>query len=261
MEEIDDQIQDDWNGPEYQRAEEIDPHGLLAGLNKLELFADDTNMQLQAFSLSVIDEFATKLEYEVLAKLFEQETTPIQEASFLLAQSQMWIFAAYELMRTWRQRAKNVIKWSDNGGLKLKIEAFEKSVGYEHFGRKQRADQLRQVLDDPSIVDRIRSDLKLTHVPFARLEAIRVSLAKHEVRGKNNSAAFMPGYGRINQWCGSLDFELENGAYSMGYISRRNIADSIRALATADEPPTDEVLAEFDAYMRGPVDDTPLERT
>lgn len=254
MEENEYQIEDEWNGPEYQRAEDIDPHELLAGLNRLELFAGDANLQMQAFNLSVIDEFATKLEYKLVAKLFAQESTPLPEASFLLAQSQMWIFAAYELMRTWRQNAKNVIKWSDNGGLKPKIEAFEKSVGYEHLGRKRRAKQLKRVLEDPTIVDRIKSDLRLTHIPFARLEAIRVSIAKHEVRGKNNSVALMPGYGRINQWCGSLDFELENGAYSMGYISRRDIADSIRGLATADEPPTVEVLEEFDAYMRGPVD-------
>ena len=50
MGEIDDQHQGDWIGPEYQRAEEIDPLELLTGLNKLELFADDTNMQMQAFS-------------------------------------------------------------------------------------------------------------------------------------------------------------------------------------------------------------------
>src|SRR5258707_6552534 len=109
MDEFDDQIEDEWNGPEYQRAEDIDPAELLAGLNRLELFADDANLHMQAFNLSVIDEFATKLEYELVAKLFEQESTPLPEASFLLAQSQMWIFAAYELTRTWRQNAKNVI--------------------------------------------------------------------------------------------------------------------------------------------------------
>lgn len=62
----------------------------------------------------------------------------------------------------------------------------------------------------------------------------------------------MPNYGRINRWCGSLDFGLENGAYSMGYINRRDIADEIRALATVNTPPTDEMIASFDACMRSP---------
>ncbi|WP_277047844.1 hypothetical protein [Caballeronia mineralivorans] len=254
MGEMNDQIEEDWDGPHYRRPEEIDPAGLRSGLSRLELFSDDAYLQMQAFNLSVVDEFATKLEYEVLAKLIEQEATPLPEATFLLAQSQMWIFAAYELVRTWQQRAKNVVKWFENGGLELKIEALEKDVGYHHFGRIQRADELRRVSAEPAIVDKIKSDLKLVHIPFARLEAIRISIAKHEVQGRRNSVALRPGYGRINQWCGSLDFELENGAYSMGYISRRDVADELRALASRNEPPADDVLAEFDAYMRGPVD-------
>ncbi|TDG04016.1 hypothetical protein E1N52_32135 [Paraburkholderia guartelaensis] len=87
--------------------------------------------------------------------------------------------------------------------------------------------------------------------PLTRLEWVRVSLAKHEVSGNPKQAALMPGYARINNWCGSLDFELENGKYSMGYINRRDIADSIRKLDFTAEPPTDEEIAEFDAYMEG----------
>lgn len=88
---------------------------------------------------------------------------------------------------------------------------------------------------------------------FARLEALRVSIAKHEVRGHRNSVALRPGYGRINRWCGSLDYELENGSYSMGYISRRDIADEIMALASTPSP-TDKRIEEFKIYMRGPAE-------
>jgi hypothetical protein len=35
-----------------------------------------------------------------------------------------------------------------------------------------------------------------------------------------DSVALMPTQGPINSWCGSLDFELENGRYTMGFISR-----------------------------------------
>lgn len=245
---VDDNPED---GPRYRRPDEIDPREMGVALDRLALFGDDHFLTMQAFNLGVVDEFATRLEYELLGKLFELEVTPVPEATFLLAQSQMWIFAAYELMRTWRARVQAIAKWHTNGGLELKIKALEKDMGYQHFAREQRADQLRRVLADPSIVDTIKKHLALTHVQFARLSAIRVSIAKHEVKGRDNSVALSPGYGRINQWCGSLDFELENEVYSMGYISRRDIADGIRAIDTTAEPPTPTELKEFDAYMRG----------
>jgi len=235
----------------YRQLAEIDFSALRDVLGRLELFGDDLFLRQQAFSLSAVDQFITGLEYDVLRKLNEEEHTPVPEALFLSAQSQMWIFAVYEMIRTWRQRAKNIIKWSENGGLELKRQALEKEIGYQHFGRKMRAEQIKRVLADPSIIDRIRADLRSIHIPFSRIEAIRISIAKHEVGGHPNSVALRPGYGRINQWCGSLDYEFENGVYSMGYISRRDIADELRALAS-NPPPTDEELKEFDTFMRGP---------
>ena len=112
--------------------------------------------------------------------------------------------------------------------------------------------QIKKVMADPSIIERIRDDLKRTHMLFAKITAVHVSIAKHEVEGQKDSVALWPGYGRINQWCGSLDYELENGAYCMGYMSCCDIAEGIRALLSHEKPPTDEVIAEFDAYMRGP---------
>jgi len=235
----------------YRQLGEIDFSALREALSRLELFGDDLFLRQQAFNISTVDQFITGLEYDVLRKLNEQERTPVPEALFLSAQSQMWIFAVYEMMRTWRQRAKNVIKWSENGGLESKLRALEKEIGYLHVGRKIRAEQIKRVLADSSIIDRVRVDLRSVHIPFARIEAIRISIAKHEVGGHKNSVALRPGYGRINQWCGSLDYELENGAYSMGYISRRDIADELRALAS-NSPPTDDELREFDTFMRGP---------
>jgi hypothetical protein len=192
------------------------------------------------------------LEYDLLRKRFDEEATPMPEAAFLSAQSQMWIFAAYELLRTWRQRANDMIKWFDNGGLEMKLREYEKPLGYTHFGREYRAAQIRRVLADSTIIDKIKADLRRTYMLFAQLEAIRVSIAKHEVRGRAKSVALMPGYGFINRYCGSLDYELENGAYSTGNISRRNIADGIRAIATDSAIPTAEDIESFDKFMRGP---------
>ncbi len=249
--EDDEDIKRDRDGPEYRRAEEIGLSELRDALGRLQLFGDDPYLRMQAFNLALVDQTLTRLEYEVLEKLNAEERTPIPETAHLSALSQMWIFATYELMRTWRQRAQNMIKWAENGGLEAKLKEFEKDLGYQHFGRQFRAQQIKRVLADASIVGKIKDDLRRTHILFAQMAAVRISLAKHEVKGRPNSVALMPGYGRINRWCGSLDFEMENGVGSMGYLSRRDIAEGIRAFPTTD-PPSDETIKEFDAFMRGP---------
>jgi hypothetical protein len=195
-----------------------------------------------------------KLEVELLRKQFREERTPIPEATFVSAQSQMWIFAAYELMRTWRQRAKDMIKWADNGGLEAKLAYLKRKIPYVHVGREWRAAQIEQVLANTSLLNAIRDDLRRTHIPFSRLEAIRISIAKHEIRGRPKSVPQMPTHGRINRWCGSIDFELEHEGVVLGTISRRDIADELRSLP-GPELPTDDEIREFDEFMRGPTAD------
>lgn len=239
------------DNPRYESLESIDRMGIFRSLTKLHLLSDDMYLRSQAQNLGIVDHFITDLEYRVLRELHEMERTP-PSTYFLSAQSQMWIFAAYELLRTWRQRAKEMVKWSDNKGLEQKLAALKgKKDGYMHFGRETRIRQIENVLGDPGVVPQIKSQLLHLHIPFARLEYVRVSIAKHEVSGKEKSAAIMPGYGRINLWCGALDYELENGHYSMGYISRRDVADSIRHLDCSQAPPPEEVLKSFDDYMSG----------
>ena len=192
------------------------------------------------------------MEYDTLRKLIAEESTPGPEAMFLSEQSQMWIFAAYEILRTWRERATDMVKWHENGGLEQKVAALEKDIGYVHPGRQVRADMLHKVIGDPAIIEKIKTDLRATIIPFTRIEFIRVALAKHEIRGKKKSIAYAPGYGRINQWCGSLDYQLENGGAILGNISRRDIADELRAIADRGNLPSDEDLASFHEFMKGP---------
>lgn len=248
---------DNADEPPYKPLSEIDPSALNQALCSLALLGDDPYLRMQAMNLGIVDPFVADLEEQLLQKLIDEERTPLPEAAFISAQSQMWIFAAYELLRTWRQRAADMIKWHENNGLEIKLRELEKDTGYLHFGRAYRAAQIRMVIDDPSFISRIRDDRRRVHILFARLSALRVALAKHEVRGRPGSVALAPGYGRINQWCGALDYELENGRCSMGYVNRRDIADDIRGLLAMDEVPSDEELASFDAYMRGPPETPP----
>src|SRR5690606_7998002 len=158
------------------------------------------------------------------------EESQMPDLAFLSAISQMWIFAAYELLRTWRQCADDIVKWADNGGLQTKLDQLRKPAPFAHFGKEMRARQIEQVMADPVLIQKVREHQKRVYLPFVQLESLRVSIAKHEVSGRKKSVALMPTYGRINRWCGSLDFELSHGAVVLGTLSRRDVADAIRAI-------------------------------
>jgi hypothetical protein len=138
-----------------------------------------------------------------------------------------------------------------NGGLEHKVAALRRDVGFLHVGRASYADQLSELIASPQLIDRIREDLAITHIPFRSLDFIRVALAKHEVKGKRNSIAYAPGYGRLNQECGSLEYYMEAGRAILGKISRRDIADELRAIA-GRKIPSDDDLRTFDLSMNPP---------
>ncbi|MBD3817805.1 MAG: hypothetical protein IE912_02665 [Brevundimonas diminuta] len=234
----------------YTPPDSINFSALPAALRGLELF-DDPYLSMQATNLGIVDEFCTSLEAGVLSTYYTDNANRLPEAIFLSAQSQMWIMSAYELVRTWRQRAKEAIKWADNGGLPTKIGDLRKDVGFRHNGRLIRADQLQRLIDQPSKVDKIRLDLRRIHMAFERMHLLRISLAKHEVAGANEIAV-APGYGRINMWNGAIDFELSRGRFILGTLSRRDVADELRAIAV-NPPPTEEEMESFDAWISGPL--------
>jgi hypothetical protein len=248
--EIDDHDDD---VPRYREPADIGLNELVNALSSFQMM-DDPYLRMQIYNLAVVDQFIMGLEEDVLRKLLQEERTPL-ESMFLSAQSQMWIFAAYELMRTWRERATDVLTLHKNGGLKLKIEALKKPQGFVHTGREIRADQLQRFLENESAIERIQEDLRHAHIPFGNLEYIRIALAKHQVPGKAKQIAYAPGYGRINQWCGSLDYQLERGRVILGQISRRDIADELRAMGDRSRTPSEEDLESFDFFMKGPKED------
>jgi hypothetical protein len=237
----------------YRNIETIAWHEFTGALSSLHLFSNDTFLTMQANNLAVVDQFIMGLELDFLVTYHREERTPMDQAMFLSAQSQMWIFATYELMRTWRQRVKDVLKLYRNGGLALKAAALEKDEGFTHFGRQARARELREIIAKPSLIQRLEEDLRHTHVAFSRIEFIRVALAKHEVSGKPNEVAYVPGYGRINQDCGSLEYQMSNGPVILGNVSRRDIADEIRSLADHSSIPSSDELKSFDSSMNPPI--------
>lgn len=234
--------------------ERIEPdwHELPESLRKLVMFSGDPFLSMQATNLGMIDFWLIDVEAGVRDRLHAEERTPVDDAMFLNALSQMWIFAAYELLRTWRQRVKDTLKLVQNSGLQQKIDALEKDLGYQHYNRQMRADQLRDVLNDPDLAAKLEPALRHAHILFGRLEALRVSMAKHEVAGKPKLIAHAPGYARIDDETGSLRYEISVGRDILDVVSRRDIADEIRAIDHEGEPPTLEELAKFNKFMKGP---------
>lgn len=146
----------------------------------------------------------------------DDDRTPVADSMFLSAQSQMWIFAAYELLRTWRARAKATLKLHENGGLDLKIAALRDTPGFRHIGAEMRADQFARFRDDASLVQQLREHLRRSHIPFRRMEALRVSLAKHEVAGRPDALPFAPGYARIDHFSRTMRYEIFGPAHLRG---------------------------------------------
>ena len=226
---------------------EIDFRLLPAALSSLQMF-DDPYLRMQGTNLGIVDQFLTNVEYDVLKESLKDDKDP-SGLFFLGAQSQMWMFSAYELLRTWRGRVRETLKLLGSGRLENKIDEYMQDQGFRHYGRELRASQLRRVMNNPDVKKLMEEDLRLTHILFKQLDYLRVALAKHEVKGKRGSIALAPGYGRMDTWSGSLQYELEAGQVSLGTLSRRNVADGIRAWSDR-EIPSPDYLQSFDEFMK-----------
>ena len=214
---------------------------------------------MQATNVALVDHFIMSLETEARAYRSADAGINGGHAMLLNALSQQWLFAVYELLRTWRERANDVLKWKTNGGLELKAAALEGAAkpGDINLGRDAFARQLRRIIANPTIVKEIEDDLARTYVLFRQLEFLRVALAKHEVSGRPKQFARAPGYARIDTWTGSMTYELSNDFAILGEVTRRSFGDGIRALARDRTVPTKEDLARFDALMSMKPGDVP----
>lgn len=235
--------------PEYRDRSEIQQHELSDGLRSLLLLRGDPFMSMQATNLALIDDFIMDIECDVMLKFWKEDQTP-SDVYFLSAQSQMWIFAAYELLRTWRERAREIEALVGRGKLKQRIEELEADRGYQHFGHEAQVEQMKAILDSPSLLNKLREDLRAIYFPFWSLEYVRVMLAKHQMPKNPKVAAYAPGYGRINRWCGALDYHLDADRLIIGTVNRRQIADGIRLLADRTTVPTDDEIAEHREFVK-----------
>jgi hypothetical protein len=194
----------------------------------LPFFADDMFLGMQAVNIGLVDTVITHQEYALLREYLEIEKTPAESALIVSALSQMWMFALYEVLRMWRDRRFQFKKWYENGGINSKPKDMHSDDDL-NITNNSRTRQLERYGDDVIYRNDIDSSWERIEFVYRMVELFRMNLAKHAAPGKDSSVPRAPGYGRINQWCGSMDYELINkeGLYST--VNRRDIADALRA--------------------------------
>ena len=204
---------------------------------------DDLFLAMQALNIELVDDHLKELETDLLRKYIELERTPTADALFVSALSQMWVFAVYELLRTWRERAREIINWAQSFG-RIQAEQREDAIARKRAEIERRAAeagdvetrwQLFERATDEAFVSDLRSALDRAEVIFHRVEAVRVTLAKHEIPRSGRAYATAAGYARIDTTTGSMQWSIELGRNETELTSRRELADQLRTLGEPNE--------------------------
>jgi len=187
---------------------------------KLPLF-DDLFLSMQGQNIMLIDFYLRDLERSLLRELFEIERTP-PGTIFVSALSQMWIFAVYELLRTWRQRIKDLKRDAQNNSTPGTARSRHSGIYYD--------EQLAKLRKNPKYGNELDKAMTLMEPLFRRIEALRMNLAKHEVPKMKSIPAMAPGYGRIDGMDGSISWQIDLGNNAVDLVSRRSLANQLRKL-------------------------------
>jgi len=218
----------------------------LSGLPLLENY-----LGMQAQNIWLVDGMLRQMEAELWDEYIRTEKTPFPGIMYVSALSEMWIFALYELLRTWKQLVNEVITYHNQLEKIRNDPAFEEkkkrlrevnkdvqrsTISEEmekHFYRRG----FRQVELDRSYAAFLTTVLDKVKPIFRTVEDLRVTLAKHEIpktdrRGKPAVRAVSPGYARIDtlRMTGALCWLIENKDGSSEIISRAGLIESIQKL-------------------------------
>jgi len=173
----------------------------------------------------LVDFYLRDLELALLREYIDKERTPVQSAMFVSALSQMWIFAVYELLRTWRQMVREL----QNGPTASQPLPHGAAAGL-NISEDIRRHHRTKYANDPEFQAEIESARKRIDPLFKRIDSLRINLAKHEIKGIRGSIAPAPGYGRIDMLDGSIYWMVDLGDNAVDIVSRRAIADELRAI-------------------------------
>jgi hypothetical protein len=201
---------------------------------------NDLYLRMQAMNIDLVDAYLSGMESDLLKEYMEIDCTPIEMALLVSALSQLWIFGLYELLRTWRQRALDVARFGEKA-LKAVNQSEKEQFIADQKAKIKRAVTLdgldtfywqpyEKAATDEKFVESIHSALDQSEGLFRRIEALRISLAKHELPKKTGSFAMAPGYGRIDMTDGSIYWQIVLQGNEVDLLSRQSIARNCRAL-------------------------------
>ncbi len=214
---------------------------LIKAIQALPLMDDDPYLYMQVMNLGVVDDFLVDLERQLLREYMEIERTPMPEALFASALSQMWIFAVYELLRTWRQRCRAVFEFVEHldkltepkreAYVSAKKVKLQKASPYPEELAVPQWRTFERAANDHGFTTNVRKAFDSSERCFRKIEALRMHLAKHEMPKAPGSFAMAPGYGRIDMINGSIYWQVLLRGNEVDIISRRDVADLCRELA------------------------------
>jgi hypothetical protein len=197
---------------------------------------DDTWLGMQARNIALVDQiFLRPMELQALQAWAQEDRTPGEILYPLGALSQMWVFSLYEWLRTWRTRADHLLKLAAQhertkptkkaklvktsvDGAKSKERHTVGSISFlaEHVAK----------ITNPDFISGIKGYRNKSDGLFSMVEALRVTLAKHEVPKSNKLVAQTPGYARMNQMTGSLYWHFVGEHGGLEKIDRRELANA-----------------------------------
>jgi hypothetical protein len=199
-------------------------------------FCDELWLGMQARNIALVDlGILRPMEGDAVSAYFERERTPSDILMPLSALSQMWVFSLYEFLRTWRQRADYLLKlhqefneipgpdrdaFAKRAAIKL-----EEKRKFVKIGPQMHAEHLDRFQDE-EFVDSVRQYRARSESLFREAEALRVTLAKHEVPKTQGMFAESPGYGRMDQSNGSIYWFIALKDGSLTKVDRRTLGDS-----------------------------------
>lgn len=213
----------------YKSLDQLNFGIITTHITKLPFFEDDVFFGMQAMNVGIVDQIITQYEYALLHEYNKIERTS-DSTMAVSALSQMWIYALYEVLRMWRDRKFEFEKLRTNGGIKQKVKNMVDDPLNQTINARKK--QMLRFNDDANYREQINTVWKSIEEIYRAAELVRMNLAKHCAPGKDNMIPISPGYPRINDWCGALDFQLldKDGYYTT--LNRRDIADALRNFFT-----------------------------
>jgi hypothetical protein len=195
---------------------------------------DDVWLGTQAQHIAAVEiGIVRPLELHTARKLFQEESA----TDLLLALngvSQMWLFSLYEFLRTWRQRAKQLLKLADQYAktkpakrkafLKHSLSDAKAKEKHIFSGASFYSHHISKIAD-PVFVASIKAYYEKTDGFFSWIEELRMNLAKHEVPKTRGMVAEMPGYARMDVVTGTLYWQFIGTHGGLEKLNRRKAAN------------------------------------